>query len=176
MFNTIIISNFDPDTNYVEVTTTTSEEQFVKSFGDIPRLVFNNCNDPSSLIICEDDPQSLFKHCWKFDNNKKPKKVKLDLNRAKEVMMNDFRFVRNKLLDTWDKYHNTAIFTKDKKTLKEIETKKKNLRDSTIEYDKNVKNAKSAQDLYDLDLIDLVVNSHESDVDKRFALTYDFND
>ena len=176
MFNTIIISNYDTETDFVEVTSTSSEKQFVKSFGNIPRLVFNNCTDPASLVICEDDPQSMFKHCWKFDNNKKPTKVILDLNHAKEVMMKDFRFVRNKLLDTWDKYHNTAIFTKNKKTIKEIEAKKKNLRDSTIEYGKNVKNAKTAQDLYDLDLIDLVVNSHESDVDKRIALNYDIND
>lgn len=176
MFNTVIISNFDAETNFVEVTTTSCDEQFVKSFGDIPRLVFENCDDPQSLIICEDDPQSMFNHCWVFDDNENPTKVILDLNHAKDVMMKDFRFVRNKLLDTWDKYHNTAIFTKDTKTLKEIETKKQNLRDSTIEYGKDVKNAKSAQDLYDLDLIDLVVNSHESDVDKRFALNYDIND
>tara|TARA_Y100000310_G_C20676365_1_gene813308 strand:- start:1272 stop:1823 length:552 start_codon:yes stop_codon:yes gene_type:complete len=154
-FTTAVVHNVENELQeQLSVTSTFDEQTFIELFGDVPRLVFD-IND----ALCEDDPTAQYRMAWRFDDDKNPTKVVIDIDVAKKEHMFNIRTVRNQYLQWWDEPHRIAEWKNDTKLVDEISKSKQKLRDIPNGLKKDLAAAKSVSDVQAVRPTDLPVNA-----------------
>tara|TARA_R110002020_G_scaffold125811_1_gene283245 strand:+ start:248 stop:736 length:489 start_codon:yes stop_codon:yes gene_type:complete len=82
-------------------------------------------DEPSSA----EDPRGDFQAAWEFDDDKRPTKIVVNLDKAKKDRVNHLRGMRNVVLKSLDQDMIVALGKGDTKSINKIEKRKELLRD-----------------------------------------------
>lgn len=110
----------------------------------IPPILFDSLDVPT----CKDDPYGELFEAWDFDNDKSPKKVVVNLNKAVDCRLTYLRNMRNRVLEVLDKDAIIALGKSNRDELiADIEDQKNALRDLPKTVLPSLKKCKNVQEL-----------------------------
>lgn len=97
-----------------------------------------------SNCVCKEDPNMVFLGAWNIDSKDK---LSVDMVKARDIHLDHIREGRNDRLNELDKEAIIALGKNDKKSLKDVESRKQILRDLPSSIVSSLKKAKTPRDL-----------------------------